>query len=742
MRAGVIILLILALFATQTQAAPYEWGCCLPAAGSCVPGNSSYFADKDAFTEFCGQIEGARIETSFNTCVGQCEIGCCCAGANVDGREVINNTEADLRLDRWACTKKTTSSLTYQYISLATKPAGTSCVQACGGGVAGPGTGTTPTTKTVQGTVKNSTGSMRNVGVTFYTGGLAPITATSDANGRYSVTVPANKRYVVSAVPSIAQCKPTSFELLVDTNKNQDITLECTATGGCISNKPSVTSLALVPGTDDVTFSITFDDRCGNFNSFVPFRCTGTGNTQACTALPVPTGRTVTDSGLTPDTNYCYKVRAYNTLGFVDSDCANIRTGDAECMAGERTLSWCGNDEGRQAVYSCNNRNILTQVSCTETQACSVSGSGASCIPKTDCDRCNGLLGLFAKVGIQIPGGSNRLLRCGTETPQCYIDKEKNQPLLTSAYSFCSDVENCDDYRSRTACEGGNACKIGDGSRTACRWKPASEELGTGVCVSTDPNAVPPCRRCEELLGFCNREMCQSISTGCYYDDVTSGAASNGFEPQGCMPKQEMACRFYDNETHCIGPAGNRQAANFAITYSDQQKNTRAGTTNERTASKDLFGIGACTWIAASDRCIKDADNRRIADEDDCVEDGLQGEALALCFSDVSPPTTDLVLKDPPEYGSSEVTSLPVAVSDDKTPINRITTYACLNLSGPCYPNKPFAELALPDVNADYTVYYYSIDMHHNSEVVKSDRIRVKKDNIPRLNTVDIDEEG
>jgi hypothetical protein len=735
------------LISFSVEAAPYEYGCCLPTNDNCIAGSNPPFVIESAFQQACVDAEdgGTPQYATGSVCLDKCSLGCSCATANVAGRDVINSTEDLLRMTRHAHDQRTSATATYHWKRLSEYPTGSKCVDICGGGGSSSTTPPAPS-YTVRGTVRNSTGAMRDVAISFHTGGEQPVTVKTDVSGQYTTTLTGAKSYLLVAVPpaSSPQCEPRTLPpFTLTNNKIQDLAIQCATSVGCTNTKPSISVPASLKGTDGATFSITYDDRCNSFEMFVPFRCEGANCNTGWTALPSSVGKTITDSGLKPQTDYCYYVRATNAMGFIESDKKCFKTGDQACMSlpPNSPTTWCGTAGGVSAILSCDDRNLLVTNRC-ENKVCMIAGSTPACIEKVPCAKCNGLLGLFAKIGLTIPDGGKeeRHVTCGTsDASQCYMDRETTQPLLFDAYSSCTAIDDCADYRSPYACSN-NPCKAGSGTSAACQWKELQSELGGGVCVSTASDAVPPCRQCNDFFGTCTREMCAAISSQCYFDAPTdeAGRLSNGFRPQGCIPMQEMACRFYDTPTDCIGPSGAVRAATYAITYDGEK---RTGTTNIRTNSNDLFGFGACRWVEASNRCIKDADNFSPDNEDDCFQDVLTTEARTICLRDVTPPTTEFILKagSPPEYGSSEITTLPIRVIDDFTSPDRITTYACIVKTGSCYPDKRLGQLMIADENADYTIYYYSIDAHHNSEEVKSQQLRVKKDDIPRLN-VDITE--
>jgi hypothetical protein len=755
----IILILVLGLsFALLFEVAPVSaavTGCCIPTQGTsaCFTG-AGVFPTQPEFDSACvavpGYLYGRGTVTTcsgitYDTVTDACNLGCCCATSNVVNSVQVNNDDTQLRMTKYSCVKKSTLDETYSFKTLA-KP---TCVEVCGG--------TTPTTgitHKVSGVVTNASNPLPGVNVFISTlsGYISNIT---DTNGKFTLyEVPVINTYVFAIHPKCRPGKspPNPPPLLVDGDKSGvNIDLNCNLQT-CQHAVPTLTTPKLVKGTDQVTFTIMFTDSCQDLVQYEPLRCDK--DFRNCIALPTQTAPDVTDSesnglpSLANDTTYCYIVRARfsdgtytNTSSLATGNC--VKTGSATCMnlpVGQ-PATWCGalGTPPTPAVVTCDSSNQLTKVkSCSGTQTCALVGSNPpapDCVDAADCGLCNGLLGLFASLGLKIPVGGLQKT-CGSETPACYLETSlraastASKPLLIDAFSSCTAVGSCADYGNKDSC-GSNSCGIGDSSSTACEWKVINEELGKGVCT---PRGAPACRSCEAILGYCDAAACAKISPDCYFDGDPNGLASS----LGCIPKSEMACRYYDTQGDCVGTGPN---AVFDIHYGADGK--RAGTTNRlTTSSKDKLGFGVCSWT--NNHCVKDADMRftTAQTEDDCIEDNTF-DANRACVRDRAPPVTKVFLRTPPIppiYARPEVRTLPFSVSDDMTPVDRIKTFVCFrNATSNCYPTESVANIALPP-EGEYDLLFYSMDSSSNSEVVQSKHIFIKDYHQASLERVTIEE--
>ena len=741
MRWFVVIIAFLVL--PISVSADDKWGCCVPPTGSCIPGN--LYETEDDFQYACEQASCDSEETSCtpeyesvgsaNSCTGvaECTIGCCCAGTSVPNSAVINSDPSQIEITKASCTTKGSE---YTYMSPSTEQ---SCVDLCGGEqqTGGGDTHYVAGIVTKIGSDDDTKVSDIEVFVPSPDGDYSDFT---DDKGKFKITnVPVLSSFVYAIFPG---CKPAQSEyILVDDNiDGVELDVDCTP-NTCMHEKPTFAGeIASVRGADQITFTAGLNDKCNDFQEFQPQRCDK--DKKNCIGLPPQANPTITDSELQSKTTYCYNLIARFDDGTVTEVAAMkcIITGDAECMEPSSTDPWCGTITAGDplaplpAVVSCDEKNkLVVQQQCTGLEVCSSVGGQPGCVLAPPCEKCNGLLGFFAKLGLNIHVGTVDK-QCGKETPLCYQDRSfGSKPVLVEGYNSCTRVVDCTKYHDAIAC-GTNVCKIGDGSTGACAWRVVNEELGLGVCASTTAQTTA-CSKCLDTFGFCNKNACEAISQNCYFDGEKNSLSS----ALGCIAKENVACRYYDTYQECTGGTN----AEFNIVYGTDGK--RTGTDNKlKTASKDKFGIGKCTWIDEHTRCIKNADMNPISNEDDCIENNMidANEAIGggpLCLRDTTPPITTFYVADNEVVSRAGIRTLPKSVIDDRTPVDKIKMFVCFGTD--CYPSASLTTVELPN-EGTATMRYFSLDASENSEEIKSITLVVKDYGDATLDLVTIEEVG
>jgi hypothetical protein len=733
MRWFVAFLLVGALAALSASAEP--WGCCAPPVGRCF--DSAAYDTQVAFAEAC---EGAGTQehdaiilgaSTASTCnpFTECQIGCCCAGPQALDRYVINSNEELLRITFAACSAKTGFD-PHQL------PAGRSCVSVCGGTAPNGSGGGGAQNHTIRGTVVNGTGgnALQNAQVFIPIMG-SEISARTDSEGKF--TLP-NVPPITTRIFAVhSACQPGQSEPVT---VNRDITgvsiaLACVREA-CAHAPPAFSSPpAVVRGTSNVQFSLTLTNACRDFVRFEPQRCDA--NFANCLTLTPTDLPTITDTGLAPQTAYCYKVAARwrdGTASLTDAGTGScITTGDVACSSGGNRTQWCGTTGGgpsngtRSAIISCDSANHATATPCGDRLVCTARpGAAPACEAAPSCEKCNGLLGLFSRLlaSLEIPLG----IFTSTCSEACVLNSEQSgNPLLVDTYGACLAIGSCTGYRSPDAC-GQDKCRIGN-----CTWTSVNAELGQGVCAARNASA---CEQCGALFGYCTRQMCDALGASpsgqqCYFDAVRNRL--NG--TQGCIGKPSVACRYYDTAQDCVGLSGRN--AVFNIQYTGD---VRTGGTNQRTvSSQDRLGIGACSWVSATGICVKNADMRGGV-EDDCVESG-RIYSDPRCVQDSAPPVTAFLLVSNATYSRAAVRTLPYRVTDDRTQIDDIRTFVCFSSSrSPCaYPTQTLSSVPLPE-EGQWTLRFYSMDANANSEIVKEIPIRIRDGGQPAVTSVTVEE--
>ncbi len=448
--------------------------------------------------------------------------------------------------------------------------------------------------------------------------------------------------------------------------------------------------------------------------------------------------------------NYCYKIIAeYDGASVkVESDPSCAPTGDPECYEHPPGASWCNeydpdngendpektikhwcegevNDDGltvlRVQNESCVNKNPSEY--CAE-----VSEDTAECRLIPVCLKCNQVFQLF---------GMGTLGKFVCKTEDCSLDKTK-----TNADMFypCGGIETtglaphlnpqwddplltCYDYRSKNGCENSSKCFLD------CVWDSSPEaygEFGIGVCRPTEP-ADEKCSKCitiaeapsdnsmylknakfNRLFDWCIPDLCQLYGEGCLMSSATGGSCKNG---------ADLGCRVYGNDE---GMCGGGTYVDINTHYSGDKRDS--GTNEVSTESADTFEFGLCTYIDGE--CFKDADENGIAD----CEGYTNFENFNwACEQDMMPPMTSIdttvVIKKDGKPLLSKYVDLPVYASESGW------TYFCFDKNN-CYPTElttcriqKIFEEGEEFSNWDggiIKLFYYTEDMHHNLEVVKS----------------------
>lgn len=730
-----VLFLVVAVFLSFSghAATGQAWGCCVPDTavdcfdGSIIGYQGSFTAN---FAPKCLSTMTDRNQTnqelisnhilgygSAATCApfrvpGQkCELGCCCKDA---------------------ITPKTGTQTTRESCSIlgaadpndprSFKPleAGKTCEEVCGG-VNQP----TVPRYTVSGVVvQPNNQTIRNVMVSVDYHNNPQNSVTTDASGAFQLPNPVGGTVRFIAVPTSSTvpttCRPTTVQQPITGATTLKIVMQCDAVA-CTNTAPSISGIGVVSGTRNVSFSVTTPDGCGTLMGYTIKRCERQGNViNASTCVFLTPNHQFTDVNVKENTELCYIVNSSFRSGtpITASAQACVTTGSLECMT--RSGPWCG---GPSTKLRCDQNNKMITEKCPQGQYC----SAGQCIATPECQKCNGVGGLFSKLDLSVVVDTlkscKELASAATEpaAKRCYVDNAlAGKPAIVPVYNSCLAVTSCNQYKSKNACES-NLCeaKAQDGDIDNCRWVDINTELGLGICTGE----IPSCTACNDIAG-CNQQTCTAIDKGCYYDDQANGLTN--FTAR-CLAKQDMACRYYDTETDCLGG----KPAVYAL-----------GTTNQRTPSSDVLGIGACSaWITDGtlSRCIKNADNSPNAREDDCIQNGAFSTNKA-CVKDSTPPTTNFILRINATYAQHEITSLPFNVVDDMTLPVDIKTYVCFSKT-PCYPRQLARAVTVPDVG-EYTMYYYSVDKHGNHEQVKSEEITIVDAGYSTLKRVDIVNNG
>ncbi|MBN1175044.1 hypothetical protein JXA48_00200 [Candidatus Woesearchaeota archaeon] len=491
---------------------------------------------------------------------------------------------------------------------------------------------------------------------------------------------------------------------------------------------------------------------------------------------------------------------------------------------------------------------------CVETTYDNTAGPnyvGATCVTPAVCGTCNGLFGiyagydLFTKIEISNENGVANYESVGcSELQYSFMNAPEDVPEVGTNYvglcykdstrtSFdqfdtCEAVTSCYNYKSKAACENDPCFKFtdmrGESPVNGCEWNPLTtkdsngndvDELSLGVCAPVKEE-LQVCGLCDTVAptNFCTNQEC-GLYGSCYFKDeeyhgrglfeplkeIVLGDTRNSYVDlvPTCLREDDVACYFYDSQEEC---EGENHPVSVDVIYDDTgivgHQATRVFGSNAVTRSADLLNIGLCRWNADSTEerligCVKDADGSQQVElaelKDDCASSTLATKGLD-CLKDKTPPTTDIIFKEPeqaseingnmiPVYGLGETAEMDFPASDDVSTSEEVITRAAflnLDVCGGCIPDFVIGNLSLPSSlqipnknidtiracyekgcelypqrkieptnpwfkkfndleSGEYALLYYSEDKSHNLEVMKMKHLYV--DNSSPIITID-----
>jgi hypothetical protein len=719
----------------------------------------------DCVTGLDGQYVPAAAEE-----LDECRYGCCC-----DGEEAKT---ADL-LTRYQCDNYNG----YEWESAA---AGTDCNEQCSGS-----TGTGATYYTVSGTVSDDSSgtaqALEGAIISFPQGSLNR-QGTSRADGSFSFAEVPASAYPITFTARKAGCDvigETQERVVQSDITDLDFTLTCQI-GGCTIDPVTTTLVETTPAEHVVTLSWEPSSCAVNDGGYEITRCVGNIGDGTCTGAVerigyLPRDGTARhryyDTTFELEKPYCYFINALTLDGTVVADGTNAVAGaDAHCIGGMSeyclttphrpiTELHCINDPGTLGTLNgftgigrCDEGNgFIEEEPCAVGQYCH-EGATLGCVNPSICDYCNGPFGAFIPPS-EIPDLDGNTFPCD-EIPYCV---QTHTGYAEDIFTSCSAITSCYDYTSQGACEARSGTRdrcgiIEDG----CAWQAVSQygEFGLGVC--TPVTTIPSSEQCSACTpGACTRELCEAISDDCYYNDYVEPEVETGILTVGqCVPKTEMACRYYDTRDDCVGTTNtevgvdahydNPDAVNQ---YGNPDWNRIDGSNAIQPRSDDRLDLGTCAWIAQPNHpqgghCVKNANGLKVPHTvfsrytDDCyeyIERYDFTDNLAKCFSDNEPPTTTMPLTNgaivQAESFWQGLAGLTPIVHDNTYAAEEIQTHFCISETGNnCYPQQDISQLARDTEDiGEYTLSYYSEDPAGNLEPVQEVTITIIPSTVPHL---------
>ncbi|HLG24943.1 MAG TPA: hypothetical protein VI564_08485 [Candidatus Nanoarchaeia archaeon] len=377
--------------------------------------------------------------------------------------------------------------------------------------------------------------------------------------------------------------------------------------------EPKLSNLEIIPAKGEKKFTLRWGDECKEkATSYEIQRCKGLDCSNFA-LLSLSTTNSFEDSSqeLEFDVFYTYRIVAHYSPQISQPSIKKSATlGSSLCY--QRTGIFCANN----TPYVCDSLNKPVQrgQKCSENQVCIASGNQASCLNKIDCNyNSANPFGLFYTVS-------------GCEGARyCFYDR--SHTTIDSCFS-CDTSMECYDYKSEETCSRDN-CRVG-----SCKWKPQTNLLGTGACVSTLKSNCEFCKKpgtelmkntgsFNYVFDICTKEKADLLSEGnfkCYAKDG---------DGQSC---DDVLCTDYP-ENECSGAQ---------ITHDENN--------NLLNPSQDACSIKACQKI--NGQCAKNFDGDS---EADCSDQ--------ICEQDYFAPVTTIF----PSLKNGIPDSLLIQIKDKKT---------------------------------------------------------------------------
>ncbi len=523
----------------------------------------------------------------------------------------------------------------------------------------------------------------------------------------------------------IDQSAGTSDDILGSCDGLGTCASDCSCVFTCKENPNAPLNLTVrdEKSPDTLTVNWQLTSPCA-LQRFDIYRCEGKNCTNF-TLQRTATAMTIDDATVTPSTSYCYQVGAFYASGTEKkSTSACFTTKNALCSKGEfcqGNVGFACDATGTPAPIPGKDCNALSNASIGQYN-CVAQNKKASCVYQSECDLCNGVLGMFYLNGIATwtdptlnlppqPTPCDKIATCFLDYSTTNVDK----------YRQCRNVSSCYDYKSDDACtHDDDTCNVGN-----CEWKssPLYSEFGKGVCRPIEEDQQQ-CGKCNLEKGTffeqCNREKC-SLYGACYFDG------------KSCRQKSDLSCIDYGtNIQDCVGidnvPGTVDAQWSFPNCDPLQQDCKKVAGTNQFTSSHDYLGLGKCEVYQAvgGPVCIKDADNNNRFGSD-CSKSSAK---FSACVKDFKAPTTLIIprtayLLNKPLFGLNSIAEVQAKDNVFSQSAGEIFTYYCFSEQGSmCYPNTTVFDRQIlttvsPGLSGNYSLRYFSEDLSGNLEEVQ-----------------------
>lgn len=459
------------------------------------------------------------------------------------------------------------------------------------------------------------------------------------------------------------------------------------------------------------------------------------------------------------NTQYCFFLtttfnQSVNGNKVRNSSISCMTMGDEDCIK-EPPMpeKWCGlwpQVGGEPAVLSCTPENFVNGQTCTALGYpggyCTMVGESFDCVMPSQCDRCNGLFGIFGYQNFEINVDNNGpdTLICPGPSPTnidqirafygsggfagCYLDYSNTS--VDKTYN-CTMTTSCYDYKSRKTCES-DPCETFDyNGEELCEWADYSAVFNKGVCRPKTEYVQQGI--VEQNCALCHNESYNRMYGGCTVD--TCGLYGYCYYQQNterCLDGFDLSCANYTNAQDCTGGTGVDVDVNWA--FSGGKWSKVSGSNIVLANSSDLLGVKKCEWNGT--KCFRNADNlsNTIGPAGrDCVFSDASKKMI--CEKDIIP--SNITITPKPHYGTIIDLSNRIAVYDNENWVlgdnttessaqrDNIWVYYCVENSW-CYPNKVLQvtgdsayKISVPDGISSQEgdvayVYYFTEDPGRN----------------------------
>jgi hypothetical protein len=491
-------------------------------------------------------------------------------------------------------------------------------------------------------------------------------------------------------------------------------------------------------------------DRCDGNSFSNPTDCnkTSSGNIVGKVTKNVGSGNSYVDFDFAGSTtnSFCYNISVLISNGangnfMLASTKVCTTLFDDACLNNPNEGYCVGKD-----LVTCQDGKLKSTLPCACGCVDKTASSPAGCVGDSGycnvCDICSGPFGVFGYTpksngyslsrlqGYTVYSTCDDIL--SSNGGFCYTDDYSRNKAVIGQYHSCFNVSSCYSYRTKDSCTS-NPCEIT--ALDNCEWISLStnNELGLGLCIPEDPEEQD-CTKCGELniLGkYCTPSMCslfgidESGESTCYYNRNINAAYQNlKIDSSSCMNIRDVACETYDSETECVGSTGGEDFSINTVYSTDILRSS--GDNQNRTLSNDLFNRGKCIWNSALSKCQKNSDA-----DPQLKSDCTSFSNLKLkenCFLDFTNPETKLFI-----MGKEAVSNEGYSANEFKT-ISFFTSEQVLNTYysfSSAYPTLKYSSKPSTDLTnfnnaisalgeGTHTLRFYSEDLSHNLEVVKS----------------------